>query len=116
MGPMDLHFNYKDIFRAPRIALSGKKIWIFMSGNLAGFSSYWILTYLALYFSGLPTGNMIEKYGRYPTLFGNSATWFSWVTYFFGCLIWIISILLSYTAVSRVTIKQLKGKIVRYLQ
>ena len=28
MGPMDLHFNFRDIFRAPRLALSGKKIWM----------------------------------------------------------------------------------------
>ena len=30
-----LHFNYKDIFLAPRLALSPKKIWIFILGNLS---------------------------------------------------------------------------------
>ena len=30
MGPLDLYFDVRDIFRAPRLALSGKKIWIFM--------------------------------------------------------------------------------------
>jgi len=43
MGPMDLYFDVRDIFRAPRIALSGKKIWIFMVGNLGGFILYiWV--------------------------------------------------------------------------
>ena len=66
MGPMDLHFDFRDIFRAPRLALSGKKIWIFMTGNLAGFVAYWVLTYLALALAGLPLGDMVEKYGLYP--------------------------------------------------
>ena len=30
MTPVSLYFNLKDIFLAPRIALSGKKIWIFV--------------------------------------------------------------------------------------
>ena len=109
MGQMDLYFNIKDIFRAPRLALSGKKIWIFMIGNLAGFVSYWILTYFAFALAGMPVGDMIMKYGLYPYLFGNSAPWFSWCVYFFGCTLWVIAVLLSSTAVSRVTLKQLKG-------
>ena len=109
MGQMDLYFNIKDIFRAPRLALSGKKIWIFMIGNLAGFVSYWILTYFAFALAGMPVGDMIMKYGLYPCLFGNSAPWFSWCVYFFGCTLWVIAVLLSSTAVSRVTLKQLKG-------
>ena len=27
MEPMNLHFDVRDIFRSPRLALSGKKIW-----------------------------------------------------------------------------------------
>lgn len=109
MGPMDLHFDFRDIFRAPRLALSGKKIWIFMTGNLAGFVAYWVLTYLALALAGLPLGDMVEKYGLYPCLFGNSAPWFAWGIYFLGSAAWVVAILLSCTAVSRVTLKQLKG-------
>ena len=76
MGQMDLYFNIKDIFRAPRLALSGKKIWIFMTGNLAGFVSYWILTYFAFFLADMPVGDTIMKYGLYPYLFGNSAPLF----------------------------------------
>ena len=109
MVQMDLYFNIKDIFRAPRLALSGKKIWIFMTGNLAGFVGYWILTYFAFALAGMPVSDMVMKYGLYPCLFGNSAPWLSWCVYFFGCTLWIIAILLSCAAVSRVTLKQLKG-------
>ena len=52
MEPMNLHFDVRDIFRAPRLALSGKKIWIFLVSNIIGYVSYFILNYLALALSG----------------------------------------------------------------
>ena len=82
MGLIDLHFNFKDIFRAPRLALSGKKIWIFIIGNLVGFISYWIITYLALMLSGLSFGDMVGKYGLYPSISGHQVSLFSWCIYF----------------------------------
>ena len=109
MGPMDLYFDVRDIFRAPRLALSGKKIWIFMIGNLAGFTLYWIFTYLSLALAGMSFGDALNQYGLYPCLYGNEAGWVAWVTYFIGLDAWIITIYLASTAVSRVTLKQLKG-------
>ena len=109
MGPMDLYFDVRDIFRAPRLALSGKKIWIFMIGNLAGFTLYWIFSYLSLALAGMSFGDALNQYGLYPCLYGNEAGWVAWVTYFIGLDAWIITIYLASTAVSRVTLKQLKG-------
>jgi len=40
MEPMKLYFDVRDIFRAPRLALSGKKIWIFLVANLIGYVCY----------------------------------------------------------------------------
>ena len=34
MDPMKLHFDVRDIFRAPRLALSGKKILVFVQALL----------------------------------------------------------------------------------
>ena len=109
MGPMNLYFDVRDIFRAPRLALSGKKIWIFIVGNLAGFIAYWVFTYLSLAMSGIVLSDAIAKYGLYPCLYGNEADWYSWVTYFIGVEVWILAIYMACTAVSRVTLKQLKG-------
>ena len=109
MGPMKLYFDVRDIFRAPRIALSGKKIWIFMVGNLAGFILYWAFSYLALAMAGIPLTEALGEYGLYPCLFGVEAEWYAWVTYFIGAEAWILAIFLAATAVSRVTLKQLKG-------
>ena len=109
MGPMELYFDVRDIFRAPRLALSGKKIWIFIVGNLAGFILYWVFSYLALAMAGVSFTSALGQYGLYPCLFGNEAEWYVWVTYFIGIEAWIIALYLASTAVSRVTLKQLKG-------
>ena len=109
MGPINLYYDFRDLFRAPRLALSGKKIWIFIVGNLGGFISYWLFSYLSLILSGRTFQNAVTEYGLYPCLFGNEADWYSWVIYYLGITIWILFILLASTAVSRVTMKQLKG-------
>ena len=109
MGPIKLYYDYRDIFPAPRLALSGKKIWIFIVGNLAGFILYWLSSYDSLSMAGMSFGNAIAKYGLYPCLYGNEAEWYSWLLYYFGIIAWIVSVLFSCTAVSRVTLKQLKG-------
>ena len=69
MGPMKLHFDIRDIFRAPRLALSGKKIWIFIVGNIVGYVSYWILTYVAFALAGINFSQAWSDYGLYPCLF-----------------------------------------------
>ena len=109
MGPMNLYFDFRDIFRAPRLALSGKKIWIFIVGNLAGYIVYWVFTYLSLVMSGIEFGDALSKYGLYPCLFGNDSSILPWILYGIGIEAWIIAIFMSCTAVSRVTLKQLKG-------
>jgi len=109
MGPMNLYYDFRDIFRAPRLALSGKKIWIFIIGNLGGFILYWISSYLSISLSGISFNDALAEYGLYPCLYGNEAEWYSWLIYYVGISAWVLAILFSCTAVSRVTLKQLKG-------
>ena len=109
MSKYNLHFNYKDIFLAPRLALSPKKIWVFIIGNLSGYVIYWILSYLSLAISGIEINEAITEYGLFPCLYGNSAPLVSWLIYYIGICIWLFFVLISCTAVSRITIKQLQG-------
>ncbi len=109
MGPLNLFFDFRDLFRSPRLALSGKKIWVFTIGNLAGYIVYWIFSHVSLLLSGKSVESSLSKYGLYPCLFGNQAEWYSWLVYLTGILVWFTFILLSSTAVSRITLKQLKG-------
>ena len=53
MQPMKLYFDVRDVFRAPRLALSGKKIILFTQANLAGYFVYWILNYLGAMVNGM---------------------------------------------------------------
>ncbi len=109
MEPLKLYFDVRDIFRSPRLALSGKKIWIFLTANLIGFSVYFILNYLGYLAAGLSLGNTWDNYGLYPCLAGTGSPWFSMLLFWIGTIFWFLAISLACTAVSRVTYKQLKG-------
>ena len=109
MIPLRLNYNYTDIFRAPRLALSGKKILFLIKGNLFGYTAYFIFSIISLLSTGMNTQEIISKYGLYPCLFGHQAEWFSWLFYFFGISIWFFALMLSLTGVCRIFLKQLKG-------
>ena len=109
MIPLKLNYNYSDIFRAPRLALSGKKILFLVKGNLFGYIAYFIFSFISLSSTGMSTQEIISKYGLYPCLFGHQAEWFSWVVYFFGISIWFFALMLSLTGVCRIFLKQLEG-------
>jgi len=109
MGPMNLYFDFRDIFRAPRLALSGKKIWVMLMALIPGYVIYWILTYISLVIAGVSFNDAWCTYGLYPCLYGNDPNWIAYIVWTVGLLVWIIAILLGATAVARITYKQLKG-------
>ena len=106
---MKLHFDVRDIFRAPRLALGGKKIWILLQANLVGYVAYFVITHLSFLLNGWSMVEVWSKYGLYPCLIGNDCNSVALVIWLLGCLTWIVAILLGATAVARVTYKQLKG-------
>ena len=105
-----LHFNYKDIFLAPRIGLSPKKIWIFILGNLTGYIGYWALSFLAMIVSNVNIIEALYDFGLYPYLAGNDYSTFSWIIFYFGILFWLYCLLISSSAISSLTIRQLRGE------
>ena len=68
MDPMKLYFDVRDIFRAPRLALSGKKIIIFMQANLVGYAVYLVLNYLGAVINGMAFSDTWAEFGLYPCL------------------------------------------------
>ncbi|MEE9190074.1 MAG: hypothetical protein V3U16_04825 [Candidatus Neomarinimicrobiota bacterium] len=109
MERLKLYFDVRDIFRAPRLGLSGKKIWVFLSANVIGFIEYWTLSYISLMMAGLSFTEAWTRFGLYPCLYGTPANWWSWLIYWIGIISWFYAIFLACTAVSRITYKQLKG-------
>ena len=66
MNKMSLYFDVRDVFRAPRLALSGKKIWVTLVGLLTGWVFYFVMTYLAYVVSGREIAWVWNKYHLFP--------------------------------------------------
>lgn len=108
----NLHFNYKDVFRAGRLGFSPKKMWIVFLGFLVGYAGYDILSYIAYLTAGIQIGEIWQTYRlmpMFPSPLEGSWPFYSWLIWAVGALWWIVVALLVGVAVSKVTYEQLKG-------
>jgi len=103
------YFDIRDVFRAPRLALSGKKIMIQFFGLLIGYLGYLILTYIAYLLSGTNLSEIWESYSLFPLSDFSFANWYSWLVFIIGVVIFVFCWLLASSAVGKVTYEQLKG-------
>ena len=106
---MKLYFDIRDIFLSPRLALSGKKIWIFLRANSCGYLVYLIANYLGFILMGQSIKYIWASQGLYPCLYLFETTWYTLLLFWVSILFWIKKLFFAATAVSRVTYKQLKG-------
>ncbi|HCK99227.1 MAG TPA: hypothetical protein DHW42_03870 [Candidatus Marinimicrobia bacterium] len=106
-----LYFDVRDIFRTPRVALSGKKIWVHLIGLALGWSLYFVLSYLALIINGQSVSEIWNAHHLFPCLWNVNLpiVWYSWAIFGIGILLWVFIFMLASLAVSRITYKQLKG-------
>lgn len=104
----NLHFNYKDVFRAGRLGFSPKKIWVTFLGFLIAFIGYGILSFLAYIAAGVQIGEVWEAFRLVP-VFQWEMPWYSYVLWIVGVLWWVCVALLAGVAVSKITYEQLKG-------
>ena len=104
----NLHFNYKDVFRAGRLGFSAKKMWLAFLGLLIAFAGYSVLSYLAFIVGGVEIGEVWNTYRLVP-MSPTGLPWFSWVIWIIGILWWICIALLAGVAISKITYEQLKG-------
>ncbi|HPC35174.1 MAG TPA: hypothetical protein P5268_05830 [Candidatus Marinimicrobia bacterium] len=106
-----LKFDVRDVFLTPRLALSGKKIWVHMLGLAAGWVIYTVLAYIALLVNGHSLAEIWAVYHFFPILCCTTIqlAWYSWLIYGIGVVAWVIIFLLASVAVARITYKQLKG-------
>jgi len=113
-----MHWNYKDLFRACRIAFSAKKVWMQLVGFVVGGAGYAILTYLAYASSGIPLTAVWERFGLIPWLDPHFVSpelsaidlrWWSWMVWSLGLLYYLVVALITSAAVAKVVIEQLRG-------
>ncbi|MEW6684919.1 MAG: hypothetical protein AB1393_01775 [Candidatus Edwardsbacteria bacterium] len=107
-----LHFNFKDVFRAARLAFSPKKLWIQFCGLFLGSIFYAIFAYLTLMAEGQ---GIVEIWGSYhwlpllPLEQVLGFAWYSWILFIIGCLLFLITTLFANTLVCKIAFEQLKG-------
>ncbi len=104
----NLHFNYKDVFRAGRLGFSAKKMWVTFIGLFFAYIGYAIFAYLSHIIAGISITDVWEMYRIIP-LYPDGLPWFCWLVWLVGFLWWICLALLTGVAVSKITFEQLRG-------
>lgn len=106
-----LNFNYRDLFRAPRMAFSLQRIWIQFLGLSFGYVFYLIATYVAFILNGNSFNDVWQDFGLLPCLFAfsDSIAWYGWIVYGLGIVVLLAAFLLTNTAVARAAYMVTKG-------
>ena len=104
-----MRFDFRDIFRSTRLALSLQRIWIQFVGLFFGYLGYLVLTYVSFMTSGVGISTGWKKYVLLPCLISESPNWYSMVIFIIA-VFWLIAVyLITSTAVSRATYMLSKG-------
>jgi hypothetical protein len=104
-----MRFDYRDLFRAPRIAFSFQRLWIQFLGILAAYGGYVVLAYLAFLLAGANLGVAWSSFGLLPCPIGMPLPWYSKVVFVLGILFLVFVLLVTATAVARAAYMHLKG-------
>lgn len=104
-----LRFDFRDLLKSNRIALSVQRIWIQFIGLLVGYSVYLVITYLSFVVSGHNLGAMWSQMGLFPCLARVDSNWISWIIYLVGVIFLLFVYLLTSTAIARATYMLFKG-------
>lgn len=102
-----LHFNYKDIFRALRLGFSAKKIFMMTLGLIIAMVGYSIVSYIAFLAAGWSFLDIWTEFRLLPM--PETLPWYSWIIWIIGALYVLCVVLVTGTAISKVTFEQLKG-------
>ena len=104
-----LHFNFKDMFRVPRLAL-GRRMLVMLEALLASYIVYLFMTYLALLVEGHSLGSIWNDFHLMPSSILCLAD--STIGHILVALSYTFSIIilwLGLTSVAKITIKEYKG-------
>ena len=103
------YYDIRDVFRAPRLALSAKKILLQFMGVLVGYLGYLFFTYLAFLCTGFNLSEAWRYHGLFPLTDLPFRAWYGWLLFGVGIVWALVCWLLASTAVGKVTYEQLKG-------
>ncbi len=104
----NFYFNYKDLFKAPRMAIGPQRIALAMLGLLAAHLVYLGFTYLALVMAGHNIFAVWHRFGLFPCAYALPLPFFSYVIYWIGLFFTAFILLLMNTAVARAAYMHLR--------
>lgn len=103
------YYDFRDIFLAPRVGLSGKKIWLSSCGLLLAHVGYAAFTYLARMATGMTLSGLWSTQGLWPVPAFTQYTWAGWLLQLIGLGFAVIVLLLTAAAVSNMACQQFRG-------
>ncbi len=104
-----LYFNFKDMFRAPRLAL-GRRMLVMLEALSISYLAFVVLTYLALLVDGNSFGSIWNSYHLLPSCcITASLGLFARILVSLSYVIAAVVIWLGLTSVAKITIKEYKG-------
>lgn len=104
-----LHFDFRDVFLASRLALSGKTIMAQFIGLGVGYLLWLIFTYLAWLLSGMGLSQTWGLYGFFPILDFSFSGTPAWICFALGNLLFLLLWFISSTAVAQIGFRDLLG-------
>jgi len=106
---LKMYFDYRDVFRAARLGLSPKKMWVFFWGLVCGFVFYGIFGYLAHMAAGRSLADVWVMFGLVPAMPWPGSGAISWVLWMIGLLGALLIYMMSAAVTARLAAEQLKG-------
>jgi hypothetical protein len=105
---LKLYFDYRDVFRAPRLGLSPKKLWVMFVGLLSGYAVLGVFGHLAHLAAGRSLADSWAMFGLVPLPWSDFNGW-SWLLWAAGAFAFLLCYLLAAAVVAKITAEQLRG-------
>lgn len=108
---MNFHFDFRDIFLAPRIAFRFQRLWINGLGLFGGYLIFCVFNYISLLIDGNAFSEVWARYGLLPCSYDQLENWYSLTIFMVGAVAFFAIFLLTNTAVSRVAYADLRKEV-----
>lgn len=105
----DLRFDFWDILKAPRIALSGKNLLAQARPLAYGYLIYLALAYLALLAEGQPLDYSWRTHGLFPFLDLGLTHWYSYAIWLSGIATFLVFFDFGNLTVSKLAFEEIRG-------
>jgi hypothetical protein len=104
-----MYFDFRDVFRAARLGLSPKKMWVMFWGLVWSFLLYGVFGYLSHLSSGRSLADVWVMFGLVPAMPWPGSAFWPWALWIIGVLGAMVVLMFSSAMVSRLATEQLKG-------